>query len=428
MVMSGRGGARWWLWLCVLLGWLVSECVPEPADEEAEPSEAAAALSGHASTPESPLDIFKAAASKALSGGVTGACAGVLQVAGLMWLRTTMNFQYRHGGSIPQVMRALYREGGIPRFYQGLSFAIFQGPLARFGATAANEGMLFLVSSAGVSSGPGLALATAAASVVAGLWRLLIIPLDTLKTILQVEGAQGFRAVSDRVRAGQISSLYNGAYASAFATMVGHYPWFSTYNMLEKSLAVPATFAKKVWRSAFIGLTASVVSDLATNWIRVIKTTKQASVVNKDLSYGETLKLIVGVAGVKGLLFRGLSTRILANGLQSMLFTVFWRLLADNRRRRHRRPDQGVPPPPAGEMGLGRDGGGGDVGRKEEHRGGSSNMMRGSARTSKEWDGTHDRDRATHPDDGSGDAPSLRDLPTTPPRPPSLQGVSDGRG
>lgn len=53
-------------------------------------------------------------------------------------------------------------------------------------------------------------------------------------------------SAANQVRAGRISSLYNGAYASAFATMVGHYPWFTTYNMLERSLAVPASFARRV--------------------------------------------------------------------------------------------------------------------------------------------------------------------------------------
>ena len=42
--------------------------------------------------------IFEKAAKKALGGGVSGAVAGVFQVLLLMWLRTTMNYQYRNGG------------------------------------------------------------------------------------------------------------------------------------------------------------------------------------------------------------------------------------------------------------------------------------------------------------------------------------------
>ena len=35
--------------------------------------------------------------------------------------------------------------GGIPRFYQGVSFAIIQNPLSRFGDTAANTGVLAIM-------------------------------------------------------------------------------------------------------------------------------------------------------------------------------------------------------------------------------------------------------------------------------------------
>ena len=55
-----------------------------------------------------------------------------VQVGGLMWLRTTMNYQYRHGTSTLEAMRYLYKNGGIPRFYQGAGPALIQGPLARF--------------------------------------------------------------------------------------------------------------------------------------------------------------------------------------------------------------------------------------------------------------------------------------------------------
>ena len=43
--------------------------------------------------------IFQKAGKKALGGGLSGAIAGVVQVMTLMWLRTTMNYQYRYGTS-----------------------------------------------------------------------------------------------------------------------------------------------------------------------------------------------------------------------------------------------------------------------------------------------------------------------------------------
>ena len=47
-----------------------------------------------------PIDtkaIFEKAGKKALGGGKAGAAAAVVQVCSLMWLRTSMNYQYRFG-------------------------------------------------------------------------------------------------------------------------------------------------------------------------------------------------------------------------------------------------------------------------------------------------------------------------------------------
>ena len=46
-----------------------------------------------------------------------------------MWLRTTMNYQYRYGTGTREAMSTLYKQGGIGRFYQGLPYALMQAPL-----------------------------------------------------------------------------------------------------------------------------------------------------------------------------------------------------------------------------------------------------------------------------------------------------------
>ena len=130
--------------------------------------------------------ILQKAASKTFKGGVSGAIAGVVQVLTLMWLRTMMNYQYRNGGSTKDAARALWKEGGIPRFYQGVQFAIFQTPLSRFGDTAANTGVLELLSMVPWGADLPIGLKTALASAAGSLWRILITPIDTLKTTLQV--------------------------------------------------------------------------------------------------------------------------------------------------------------------------------------------------------------------------------------------------
>ena len=71
-------------------------------------------------TSSSGFDV-RAALTKALGGGLPGAVAMVLQVVLLMWLRTTVNYQMRHGGSLLEVIETLYAEGGIQRVLPGHS-------------------------------------------------------------------------------------------------------------------------------------------------------------------------------------------------------------------------------------------------------------------------------------------------------------------
>ena len=90
-------------------------------------------------------EILQKAAKAAGRGGIAGAGAMVVQVSTLMWMRTTMNYQYRHGTSTMQAIKTLYVDGGrgvsgVLRFYKGFLPALVQGPLSRFGDTAANTG------------------------------------------------------------------------------------------------------------------------------------------------------------------------------------------------------------------------------------------------------------------------------------------------
>ena len=78
-------------------------------------------------------------------------------------------------------------------------------------------------------------------------------------------------------------------------------------------------------RNAGIGFSASVVSDVSSNSIRVLKTYKQSS--TELVSYSQALRNIINKQGVIGLMGRGLKTRILANGCQGMMFSVCFSIM-----------------------------------------------------------------------------------------------------
>eukprot|EP00122_Pirum_gemmata_P011134 Pgem_evm2s10307 len=92
-----------------------------------------------ATEPPSTKEILSKAGNRALAGGLPGALAMVIQVCTLMPMRTTLNYQYKNGGSSTSgAIKHLYSQGGIFRFYQGLPPALVMGPLSRFGDTAGN--------------------------------------------------------------------------------------------------------------------------------------------------------------------------------------------------------------------------------------------------------------------------------------------------
>ena len=135
-------------------------------------------------------ETLKKAAWRATGGGLAGAGAMFINVGTLMWMRTTVNFQYRYGMGTMEALKYLYNDGGrglggIRRFYRGLGPALFQGPLSRFGDTASNAGMLALWDSFESTKNLPSAAKTVAASAAAAGFRVFLMPIDACKTILQ---------------------------------------------------------------------------------------------------------------------------------------------------------------------------------------------------------------------------------------------------
>jgi hypothetical protein len=232
-----------------------------------------------------------------------------------------VNYQYRNGVSFPVALKTLYADGGIPRFYRGVLPALFQGPLSRFGDTAANTGILTLMNSLESTKDMSIGVKTVAASASAAGFRIFLMPIDTVKTTMQVTGK--FSNVVSKVKASGPTVLYHGALASASATFVGHYPWFFTYNYLSEKIPKQDTKMGELGRRAVMGFCASAISDTCTNSIRVIKVYKQAS--TEAISYPQVVRNVIAESGVSGLFFRGLETKILANGMQGILFSILWK-------------------------------------------------------------------------------------------------------
>lgn len=156
-----------------------------------------------ATSDEKKLDawgVFEKAAKRAGQGGLAGAAAMGINVLSLMWMRTTINYQYRYGTTTTEAFKALYKDGGIPRFYRGLLPALVQGPLSRFGDTAANTGMIVALDNFDQTKDLPVGVKTVAASAAAALFRIVLMPVDTLKTSMQVGGKDGFKNLVSKLK------------------------------------------------------------------------------------------------------------------------------------------------------------------------------------------------------------------------------------
>jgi hypothetical protein len=262
---------------------------------------------------------------QSLQSGFSGAIATSINVMTLMWMRTTVNYQYRYGMNTTTAFKQLYREGGIRRFYRGVGPAMIQAPLARFGDTAANTGTIVALNSFEETANMPIWAKSACASAFASFFRVLIMPIDTLKTTLQVQGKDGISNLMIKFRNKGPSVFYHGTIASATATYVGHYPWFATYNALQVSIPKGETAFEQLVRTGMIGFASTCVSDTLSNSIRVVKVYRQSNM--NVISYPETVNQIVKQDGVIGLFGRGLQTKLLSNGVQGIMFSVLWKYI-----------------------------------------------------------------------------------------------------
>jgi hypothetical protein len=269
-------------------------------------------------------EILDRAYKRAINGGASGFAAMTFQVGSLMWMRTIVNYQYRNGGSFTESFKILYAQGGARRFYRGVSFALMQAPLSRFGDTAMNVGVMTLLEDSDLNT----ASKTFIGSCGAAIWRVAIMPIDTCKTGLQVNGKTALPILREKVKENGLKVMYHGSLASASSTLVGHFPWFFTYNYLNEKIPKQEDGISKLGRSAVIGFSSSSLSDICSNSLRVIKTNRQTS--HNNLSYQQLVKNIVNNDSIFSLFTRGLKTKIITNGIQGMMFTIIFDYLRNN--------------------------------------------------------------------------------------------------
>jgi hypothetical protein len=92
---------------------------------------------------------------------------------------------------------------------------------------------------------------------------------------------------------------------------------------LSENIPKQDTQLAELGRRAILGFCSSAISDTCSNSIRVVKVYKQSH--PEQLSYPNVVRNVIQESGVSGLFFRGLETKIFANGLQGILFSILWK-------------------------------------------------------------------------------------------------------
>lgn len=230
--------------------------------------------------------------------------------------------------------------------------------MSRGVGAAANFATLHALSSASPLNHMPTLAQTAFSSLFVASFRLLYYPLDTAKTIMQVEGRHGLHILRGKVRREGLGSLYHGASFSILGAALRHTLWFGTYNILvslqqqhdelqqigdgitatHTSTASHASHPSaaslsQILNNAGIGLACSLVTDIIGNPISMLKAYRQTQEANA--SYVTIAREVIRQHGIHGFFLRGLGTRLWVDALNSIVFTVVWRILVPDERLGH---------------------------------------------------------------------------------------------
>ena len=258
-----------------------------------------------------------------INSGISSFASMSIQVVTSMWVRTIINHQYRYGNSFYTTSKQLYSEGGVLRFYRGFLPAMTLGPLLRTSGIMSNTYVLNKFKDTNVP----MSVQTLIGTGLATICRISLLPLSTYKNIVQVEGKNGFHILKQKIRSNGPHVLYNGSVAGIMVSSTAYYPWYFTFNIMDKYLPNYQDQLHKTIRNGSIGFCASVISDCVSNSFRILKIYKQTH--QTHLSYLQIIKTIQKNDGYMGIFSRGLSTRIIVNGIQGILFTICWKSIEE---------------------------------------------------------------------------------------------------
>ena len=175
------------------------------------------------------------------------------------------------------------------------------------------------------------------------LWRVNLMPLDTISNVLQVHGKNGYKLINTRIKNEGIKTLYSGSIFYGAIIYIHSFIWFSLYESLSSHM-ITSTQVESKQTSQFnksniisntnlnikndlnngiIGFLATLGSDTINNPLKVIKTYKQT--YKNNISYFDSFKHVISGNDYKKGIYRGLYTKTILNAFTSSIYVILWK-------------------------------------------------------------------------------------------------------
>tara|TARA_B110001469_G_scaffold125273_1_gene140387 strand:+ start:5622 stop:6386 length:765 start_codon:yes stop_codon:yes gene_type:complete len=238
--------------------------------------------------------------------------ATLIQQSSTYGLKTVIKNQYVHGTPIYKTFKNLYNNNDPLRFYRGVIPTITKAIIGR------NSDILFhkfYSEKFNFNKEQNALISGLTSSIV----KVSFIPLDTISNLYQVQGKKAKDIIKKQYK-NENYFFYRGTMAYMILSGVGSSAWLYTYSYLNNI----ELHKNKNINNALIGVSASIMSDIVVNPIRILKTYKQSS--SDYISYKEIIKKIT--LSDKNFIksyFRGYGLRMGLNAFNSGMFMVLWK-------------------------------------------------------------------------------------------------------
>ena len=243
--------------------------------------------------------------------------------------KTIIKYQYVNGSSFPLTLRKMVYNEDKLRLFRGISPNIIKYSVGKMG-----EASIYTYFK-NIDKDNNEISKLSMTSLYITLWRINLMPFDTMSNTLQVHGKEGYQIIKRRINTYGIGTLYSGTIFYGLINYVNCFTWFGIYNAMNNLLDNNKVVKDNIngnnlnndIKNGLVGFTSTLGSDILNNPLRVIKTYKQS--YDTRISYTDSYNYIIKEGGYKNLFIRGFGVKTILNCITSSFYVIMWKRLED---------------------------------------------------------------------------------------------------